>query len=308
MLFAEETLQKLRRLHLAARQVRAGAVKGERRSTHRGSSVEFADFRNYSAGDDLRRLDWRAYARLGRPFIKLLEDEEDLAVHILLDTSASMNWGTEQNHKLQFALQLAAALGALALASGDQLTVIPAEQPGAAMLRPFGPLRGEGNWLRLVNYLQPLSTAPTTAASLLPSSMWRNYWSAGRRAGLVFILSDFYGADGAEIAALLNRIVGMGNEVTLLHILCPEELQPELSGDLRLLDSEASAASAQAAAGLEVSLDGHLLRIYQQRLQDWQAGIQHECSKRSAHYLPLSTALDWEQVILFEMRRMGLVK
>src|SRR5512144_3420877 len=91
-LFDERTLRKLDRLALVAAQVRAGQIKGERRSTRRGTSIEFADYRNYVRGDDLRRLDWNIYARLERPFIKLLEDEEDLAVHILLDTSASMEW------------------------------------------------------------------------------------------------------------------------------------------------------------------------------------------------------------------------
>ena len=93
MIFDESTLRKLNQLTLAASRVRAGMIKGERRSTKRGTSIEFADYRNYTPGDDLRRLDWNVYARLDRPFIKLLEEEEDLAVHILLDLSGSMAWG-----------------------------------------------------------------------------------------------------------------------------------------------------------------------------------------------------------------------
>src|SRR5512137_1248152 len=98
MLFDEQTLRKLNQLTLVAARLRAGVIKGERRSTKRGTSIEFADYRDYVRGDDLRRLDWNVYARLDRPFIKLLEEEEDLSVHILLDASRSMDWGQEQEH------------------------------------------------------------------------------------------------------------------------------------------------------------------------------------------------------------------
>ena len=91
-IFDEKTLRKLERLTIIANQVRAGAIKGERRSTKRGTSIEFADYRNYVRGDDLRRVDWNIYARLGRAFVKLVEDEEDLAVHLIVDSSASMDW------------------------------------------------------------------------------------------------------------------------------------------------------------------------------------------------------------------------
>src|SRR5512143_2041102 len=91
-LFDEKTLRKIEQLRLIAHKVRAGAVKGERRSIKKGTSIEFADYRDYTHGDDLRRLDWNVYSRLEKPCIKLLEEEEDLTVHILLDTSESMNW------------------------------------------------------------------------------------------------------------------------------------------------------------------------------------------------------------------------
>src|SRR6187401_657312 len=91
-LFDETTLRKLEQLTLMAHKIRAGVMKGERRSVKRGTSIEFADYRDYTRGDDLRQLDWNVYARLEKPFIKLLEEEEDLAVHILLDASESMAW------------------------------------------------------------------------------------------------------------------------------------------------------------------------------------------------------------------------
>src|SRR5215813_1359907 len=128
-LFDEKTLRKLERLTLVATRVRAGVTKGERRSTKRGTSIEFADYRDYTRGDDLRRVDWNVYARLERPYIKLLEEEEDLAVHVLLDASRSMDYGAafdptqESRNKFHYAQRLAAALGYVALAAGDRLTL-----------------------------------------------------------------------------------------------------------------------------------------------------------------------------------------
>src|SRR5512139_3598167 len=115
MLFDESTLRKINHLSLIAARVRVGMIKGERRSSKRGTSIEFADYRNYIPGDDLRRLDWNIYARLDRPFIKLLEEEEDLAVHVLVDNSRSMDWGAGEEHKLRYTLHLAGALGDIAL-------------------------------------------------------------------------------------------------------------------------------------------------------------------------------------------------
>ncbi|MCA9981224.1 MAG: DUF58 domain-containing protein, partial [Anaerolineales bacterium] len=126
-LFDEKTLRQLEQLTLIADKVRAGVMKGDRRSNKRGSSIEFADYRNYVKGDDLRRLDWNVYARLEKPFIKLLEEEEDLAVHLLVDASESMNWpDTPQEadlNKLNYALRLAGALGHIGLTAGDQVSI-----------------------------------------------------------------------------------------------------------------------------------------------------------------------------------------
>src|SRR5512138_3250118 len=108
MIFDEPTLRKLNRLTLAARQVRSGRFKGERRSLKRGASLEFADYRRYAPGDDLRRLDWKVYGRLDKPFLKLFEEEEDLAVHVLLDTSQSMDSGEDNQQKYAYAVRLAA--------------------------------------------------------------------------------------------------------------------------------------------------------------------------------------------------------
>ena len=121
----------------------------ERRSTKRGTSIEFADYRNYTPGDDLRRLDWNIYARLDRPLTKLYEDEEDLAVHLILDTSASMDWGEEDLHKFDYARRLVAGLGYISLATNDRLMV---GALGGGGIQQFGPARGRGYGVRLLNF------------------------------------------------------------------------------------------------------------------------------------------------------------
>src|SRR5512145_1874875 len=154
MIFTESTLRKLNQLTLVASRVRSGAIKGERRSSRRGASVEFADYRDYTPGDDLRRLDWNIYARLERPFIKLLEEEEDLAVYVLLDGSRSMDWGEGELHKFRYAQRLAAGLGSISLASGDSLSVGMLQDGRAAA--EFGPTRGQAALARLFAFLEEL--------------------------------------------------------------------------------------------------------------------------------------------------------
>src|SRR5258708_34918584 len=156
-LFDEKTLRKLERLTLVATRVRAGVMKGERRSTKRGTSIEFADYRDYTRGDDLRRVDWNIFARLERPFIKLLEEEEDLAVHLLIDASVSMDWptaGEPSQNKFTFARSVLAGLGTISLASGEQITVSALGGQSTRKLQraTWGPLRGRRPNLPLLGF------------------------------------------------------------------------------------------------------------------------------------------------------------
>jgi len=293
MLFDESTLRKLNQLTLVASRIRSGAIKGERRSSRRGSSVEFADYRDYTPGDDLRRLDWNIYARLDRPFIKLLEEEEDLSVHILLDGSKSMDWGEGDLHKFRYALRMAAGLGAVALASGDSLSLGFLQNGRVAA--EFGPTRGQVALSRLFRFLEGLEPGGVTD---LNASL-RQYSITPRRSGLLILLSDLLAVDGYEtgLRALLSR----GHEAALLHILAPDELDPPLAGDLQLLDIETSHEQ-------DVSLDGGLRNLYRERAQAWIQSIQADCRKHSIRYLDLVTDHPWDQAILLEMRKAGVVK
>ena len=293
MLFDEITLGKLRQLSLVASQLRAGVIKGERRSTRRGSSVEFADYRDYTPGDDLRLLDWNVYARLERPFIKLLEEEEDLAVHVLVDASRSMDWGEGAQHKFSYALWLAAALAAIALGAGDQLTVAllhHQENPSQ-----YGPARGTQHLLPLLSFLEDQKTAGTTD---LEASL-RQYSLTARRAGLMFVVSDLFSP--GELLTGLKRLRSQGHEINLLHLLHPHEIEPPLAGDLSLVDVETGQTQ-------EVSIDGSMRNLYRQRLRAWQAQTRQECLKHSIRYIPVTTQSPWDKLVLMDFRQAGMVK
>lgn len=292
MLFDEVTLRKLTRLTLVANRVRAGVLQGERRSTKRGAGMEFADFRQYTPGEDLRRVDWKVYARLDRPFLKLFEEEEDLAVHIILDISLSMNWSEGDENKFNYARRLAAGLGAIALADGDHLSVSPLSNVPAAS---FGPARGQAATPRLLLYLEALQPA---GAAGLGRALQRYSLIAGRP-GLVFLLSDLLTSD--DLHKGLSDLQSRGYETTVIHLLSPEELDPPFSGDLRLVDVETGDTR-------DISFDAGLRAIYRQRLSAWQEELGNAFRKLGVRYLPLSTQLPWERFILQELRRAGVVR
>ena len=294
-LFDEKTRRKLEQLTLVATRVRAGAMKGERRSSKRGTSIEFADYRDYVRGDDLRRLDWNIFARLERPFIKLLEDEEDLAVHLLLDVSASMDWpqeGVRDQNKLLYGQRLLAGLAHISLATQDRLTLAALTDVPTAQ---FGPSRGRGYTLAMLDFVGKLAAQGVTDLN----AALRAYALRGGRPGLCFLISDLLSPEGFSTG--LNALLAKGYEVGIIHLLAPDEVDPPLGGDLRLVDVETGRAQ-------EVTVDGGMRSLYIKRLHDWQDGIRADCAKRGVHYVPVVTDTAWEKVILGSLRRLGAVK
>lgn len=291
-IFDEKALRKLEQLTLVADRVRVGVMKGERRSRKRGTSIEFADYRDYTRGDDLRRLDWNVYARLERPFIKLLEEEEDLAVHVLVDQSASMDWpDTPEENKLRYALLLAGALGHIALTTGDQVSV--------TLLGPerqrWGPFRGRHNSLRLLQFLDGARASGETNLN----ATLQDYALRGGRPGFALLLSDMLSPAGYHdgVTALLVR----GYEVGIIHILSPDEVDPPLAGDLKLVDVE-------TGEDAEISMDGATLSAYHERLRAWQAELAAFSASRASHYVPVTTDVAWDQLVLRTLRAEGVLK
>lgn len=284
----------LSRLRLVSHRRRRGGAWGERRSVRRGTGLEFADYRDYSPGDDPRRLDWALYARLDRPYVRLFEEEEDLAVTVLVDGSASMDWGAgEPWARWPAAQQLAAALGALALLEGDTLTgaLLQGERPTAL----WGAARGRGRLPEWAAWSGGLT--PGGAAALGPAL--QVFAARPVRPGLILLLTDGY--DVAGLTAGLTALAGRGHEVVLLHLLTPEELEPTLRGDLRLVDAESDVRR-------EVTVDGAVLAAYRDRLAAWQAELRGLMGAHGGRYALLRTDLPLPRLFLETLRHAGVIR
>lgn len=304
--FDEAFLRRLERLALIARHAASGQTQGERRSPKRGQSVEFSDFRPYVMGDDFRRIDWNAYARLERFFIKLFVEEEDLAVHFLVDTSRSMDWG--EPNKLQYAVRVAGALGYIALAGLDRVTVsgIGAPLSGNGSASQYFPFhRGKSQALALFDFLQSLTQPRLNGAghAVDPALALRAYannrtGAGGLKPGSLVLISDLENDGWLDgLRALATR----GFEVSVIHLLAPEETAPALEGDLKLIDSE-------DASSVEITADYDLLTRYKKGLEDWRAALHQFCTARSMAYIPLTTAMPLEDLLFAWLERQGVLK
>lgn len=296
-LFNEAFLRRLERLAILSRRAMAGQMQGERRSPKRGQSVEFADFRPYTPGDDVRRIDWNAYARLERFFLKLFVEEEDLTVHLLVDASRSMDWG--QPNKLWYALRAAGALGYVALAGLDRATatVLGGADGGGHY---FPPRRGKQQAHALFAFLSGVEAG---GAVDLGRALAR-YAALRARPGPLILLSDLFDAGRASGTAWtggLHALAARGYEVTLLHILSPDEIEPDLAGDFKLLDSE-------TGAEVEVTADAGLLQRYHQGLAAWQEELGRFCGARGMHYVPVETTLPAEELLFAWLWQRGVLR
>ncbi len=289
-LFETTFLRKLDRLILMTRRAMAGEMQGERRSPRRGASVEFADFRPYTPGDDIRQIDWNLYARMERFFLKLFVAEEELTIHLLIDVSSSMDWG--EPNKLRHALKLAGAFGYIALSSLDRVTVTALGAEGAQRQLPG--VRGKRGALPLFAFLQQIR--PETAVDL--STACHRYMRTARTPGPLLLCSDLLDA-GWEDA--LRALSSRPFEITLLHILAPQELDPQFDGDFRLVDAEGGTA-------VEISADLDALRRYRENLTSWQAEIESFCSGRGINYFFVDTAISVEDFVLSRMRQRGVLR
>src|SRR5215472_16416181 len=239
-LLPPELLRRLEQFQLLAARRAKSSAKGERRSRARGQSVEFADYRTYVHGDDFRYLDWNLYGRLERLFLKLYEEERELPVRIFLDASESMTFG--EPRKFDFARQVAAAVGYVALCGFDRVSVIPfpnlAPEGTAAHASSIteraarGALRSVRGRKSALQFFQNLGALTAGGAANLNETLHRGALEA-RQAGLALVLSDFLDPSGYEVG--LNALVSRGFQVDLVQILAPDELNPITFGDLRLV-------------------------------------------------------------------------
>lgn len=296
-LLAPSFLSTLDQLVLVSKRARVGTFKGERRSPRRGGSVEFADYREYAPGDDFRQVDWNAYARMEKLFLRLFVEEQDATIHVILDASASMHWGENAPgaaySKWQYAQRLAAALGYIALVGMDRLSAaaVAAQTRDMVWMRP---LRGKAQALTFFHWLESI----TPGGNASPQNALNKYSAQARRAGPLLLISDLMD-DGWQNA--VQRLSEQQYEITILHLLSPDELEPALEGDLKLLDSENQMT-------VEVTADYDLLERYRTRVREWQNEWVRYCAARNIHYLPISTAQSFQELILNYLRRQQVLR
>ena len=265
-------LTRLDTLCLAMRGRAQGGAGGSRRSRQTGSSAEFSDYREYIPGDDIRRLDWNAYARFDRLFLKLFMEEQESLVTVLLDASASMA------AKWDSARCAAEAVGYLALTGGDRLHVQILKN-GRALRSPQ--LAGRAAFPRLNSFLD--ACEPDGTEGTLTEAVKR---AEGLRKGLCFLITDGYTEDALKEA--LDYLRYMKQETAVIQVLSGGELRPEMDGALRLTDSESGET-------LDLMADRGALDAYHAALEDFLKRIRENCSSREAPYMLLDSEKPFEE-------------
>lgn len=288
-LLTPELLRRLEQFQLLAARRAKSSLRGERRSRARGQSVEFADYRNYVAGDDFRYLDWNLFGRLDRLFLKLYEEERELPVTIFLDASESMAFG--EPRKFDFARQVAAAVGYVALCGFDRVSILPfPDNPEEAAAR--GALRSVRGRKSALQFFQNISQLSAGGSASFNEALRRGALQA-RRAGVAVVLSDFLDPAGYDPG--LTALVGRGFQINAVQILAPEELNPSTYGDLRLIDSETGAQQ-------EVTFGKYRLNAYRQTVENFCQTLREYCQKRGIHFFRAGSDTSLEQLLLKQLR------
>lgn len=291
--FGEAFVDTLEYLHVIARKILSGQLKAERRSKQKGVSVEFMDHRPYSPGDDFRFIDWSVFFRTDQLFLKLFEEQEDLQIYLLIDCSGSMDFGMP--YKWHYARRVAASIGYLGLAAMDYVHVYPftgtVRRGAAESLR----LRGKGKVFSLLRFLQQVeATGETNLTSALKT------FAAGRsKRGLAVIISDLYDPQGVTSAADALRFQKF--DPYIVHIVSPQEADPRLLGDLRLLDSETDRFR-------DVTLTERLLKKYRATFQGYCDSIERFCRSKEIGYVRCRTDVPFQDTIVHMLRHGKLLQ
>jgi uncharacterized protein (DUF58 family) len=292
-LLGSQLMAKLDQVDVVSRKIFAGKLQGERRSKKRGISVEFADYRHYAHGDDLRFIDWNIYARLDRLFLKMFLEEEDLSLVIAIDASASMHWGNPS--KFIFNQRLAMALGYIGLVNHNRVSLYAF---GGGDVRPLPNLRGRRRTKEMGAWILDLEPA---GPSNFDEAM--RVIALGRQGkGVMVILSDFMFKEGYEKG--LRYLSGGGYDTFCMQVLSPEEVDPArkgLAGDLRLTDVEDEDTA-------EVTISAALLKRYKENLDAYCGRLREHCVRRGMIHVTIDTATNLDTLLLDYLRRRGLLK
>lgn len=285
VLLDEEFLRKLEQLSLLSRKIRRSIARGDSVSIRKGASLEFSDYRLYQPGDDFRYLDWNIYTRLNRLFVKLFTAEENLTVHILVDTSRSMAFG--EPSKLWYAARLAAALGYLAISNLDRVGVSAFAE---GIEHSMQPVRQKSHAPALFEYIAALKPSGRTEFS----KTLRDYSLRTRRPGLAILITDLL--DPAGYIEGLQALIYRRFDVLLIQVLDETEMSPDFKGPFRLIDGE-------TAEETELTVEPETVAAYQQRLSDYFQDVEDFCLSHDVEYLRTTTAIPFEEVVFSYLRR-----
>lgn len=283
-------MARLDSLDVLSRKILQGKLQGERRSKRRGQSVEFADHRPYVVGDDLRFVDWNIYGRLDQLFLKLFLEEQDLTIHILADASASMSTG--EPAKALFMKRLTAALGYVSLVNNNRLTISLFDD-GVRTQLPN--MRGRNY---LPHMAEMLLTTECDGFSDFEKAC-RDVVGGRLGSGITIVISDFFFKEGYETA--LRRLLGSRYELYLIQVLSPQEIAPELGGDLKLLDIE----DADTA---EITVSTALIKYYKRNLAAYCRDLNDFCTRRGGVYVRTNSGDSVESLVLNYLRRVRLLR
>jgi len=283
-------MARLDALDVLSRKVLQGKLQGERRSKRRGEGVEFADHRPYVVGDDLRFVDWNVYGRLDQLFLKLFLEEQDLSVHVVLDVSGSTRAGTPP--KQRSLKKLAAALAYIGLVNNNRVTVSTFAD---GMVGQLANIRGRGYLPRMAELL--IAAEPEGPSDF--EKACRQISAGLTGTGVMVVLSDFLFKEGFETG--LRRLIGSRYDLYAIQMLSPQEREPELTGDLKLIDLEDGDAA-------EITVSAALLKYYKRNLSAWCNQLRDFCVRRGATYALTSSADPVESLVLNYLRRRGLLR
>lgn len=283
-LLSPALMARLESLQLGSRHRLIGKFGGDHKSKRYGNTVDFADFREYHPGDDFRRIDYHVLARLDQVLIKLFEADDEITVRLLVDTSSSMLVGG----KFDQAKRLAAAIGFVALTAHDSVTVhtFPSRRPAPRFA-------GRASVPAFLDYMERLDATGLTpfaeaAAHLLSQS---------GLPGLTVVLSDLLTPEWRSLVQLRAS----GSDVTIMHVLCEEDLDPEFSGDLELVDTE-------LGDRLTVSVTDAVADSYRGRVRLWREQVATAAHGAGAMFLAVDAEEDIERLLLQTWRTAGVLR
>lgn len=282
-------LRQLERLRLSPRGALTEREMGDEPSRRHGASVEFADYREYQPGDDYRNIDWTLLARLDHLFVRLFQAEENLRLELYLDASTSMHFGHPS--KAEYAARLAAALGYVALRNGDRVS---ASFFGEVPHSKFPNTRGRQATAALFRFLSERVDAGRTDVNSSLNRLARE----ANGSGIALVISDLMDPGGYEVG--LDALVRMGRRVAVIHLLSPDELSPEATGDFEWIDSETNAT-------VEISVDSETLALYRETLSRWLREIHAFCNSRHIAYFQVNTDTPIPDLVLRHLREGGLL-